>query len=68
MKWLSVKKYKPANGDQYVLIRHSSGPIFSITIGSLEDGHEKWLELSSEEELKNVTHFCHIPPINIEDD
>jgi hypothetical protein len=72
MKWYSVKKYRPAASfNDNILIRYFES--FSKTY-ILEIAHyfeNAWVDTTNlepiEDDKDKVTHFCLIPPIEIED-
>ena len=66
MKWYSVKKHKPAITCSDCIDRTKEGGIKLATNAEMADGSYEWTSFE-DEEIKDVTHFIILLPIEIEE-
>ena len=62
MKWLSVKKFKPINSTNCLIVYGNNSVEYAYVVDGL------FFRLHSDQILKNVTHFCIPDPVEIEKD
>lgn len=68
MKWYSVNKYKPCQTVTECLIRVRGGGCYIGHNCEMSDGTYEWRQSRENEELlSDVTHFCILEPIEIEE-
>lgn len=66
MKWYSVKKYVPATDYNKYIVRSATSHA-CLYEARYEVFPGKWINIENNEELKYVTHFAIIEPVEIEE-
>jgi len=69
LKWFNVRNFKPAYAITDCLVRTKGGCVHVAHNFEMNNGSYEWINNDNEEHtIKDVTHFCIIDPIEIENE